>query len=287
VSRTIAGYEILEELGSSVWGKSYRARQVSLDRPVLLTVLPTGEKAAKVRARARACAALTHAHLVSGIDYGEIQGREFLVTEWVEGPSIGEVVTRGGPIAEERVLEIALAAAHALDCVAGVRLIHGSITPNALVIAVGGNPKLRGFGADRPLTKYEEDYRSPEQRAGKRPDVRSDIWSLGAVLYYALTARYPFQDAPPAEVIDDFVVEVPFPIREANRKLEPETCDLVERMMSPRAELRPSSGADVVELVEQVLGSIEEKVRVRPGRTARPRPRRVRPARARRRLRRR
>ena len=125
--KKVAGYEILEPLGETAWGRSFKARQVSLDRLVHLTVLPSEKDARSVHAMARICAALTHPHLVSGIDLGQTEGGKFLVTEWVEGPSIGEVVRRGGAIAEERALEIAFAAAQALDCAARKGLGHGNV----------------------------------------------------------------------------------------------------------------------------------------------------------------
>ncbi len=274
--KRIAGYEILEALGKGSFGESFKARQISLDRLVHLTVLPPPETTKGIHSVARVCASLTHPHLVSGIDLGEAEGVRFLVTEWVEGPSVGEVVRRGGSIAEERSLEIALACAQGLDQAARHGLVHGGITPEAVVIALGGNPKLRGFGADRALARSAMDWRSPEQRRGLATDVRSDIWSLGAVLYFMLSAQHPAEGAPPPEVADGVVIETTLPLREANRKLQPETYDLVERMLAQSAEARFPSARELTEALEALLVKLDERVSLRPAAVRRARPAHVR-----------
>lgn len=285
VAKRIAGYEIVESLGENAWGKSYRGRQVSLDRPVYLTVLPSEQDEPAIHSLARACAALTHPHLVSGIDLGVTPRGKYLVTELVVGPNIGDVVRRGGAIAEERALEIALAVAHALDYAARQGLIHGRVTPEAVVIAPGGTPKLRGFGADRDTTRSDLDWRSPEAKRGEATDVRADIWSLGAVLYWMLAAHYPFEDAPPPEVIGGEVVERPFPLLQVSRKLSPDTCRLVERMMDHHPSDRHGSAGELAEEIEGLISRLDDRVSFQPGRVARPGTRRAR-GRARRRRRR-
>jgi serine/threonine-protein kinase len=277
VSDSIPGYRLEKEVGRNAWGRSYRAIQLSLERPVLLTRLDPGFGSI---ALARACAALTHPHLVSGIDFGETGEGPFLVSEWVTGPTLGDVVFRGGPLAEERAIAIALATAQALDAASRKAIVHGAIDPEAIVIVSGGSPKIRGFGADRIYAQAPEDYRSPEQKRGEATDVRSDIYSLGATLYFALSARYPFQDAPPAEVVEGQVRELPFPLAKANRRLAPDLVALVDRMMAPLASERFESGVTLVRAVEELSRRREEQIRVRPTPPARPertrRPRRRR-----------
>jgi eukaryotic-like serine/threonine-protein kinase len=283
----IPGYEILESLGKSTWGDSFKARQISLNRPVRLTILPPREKAAPVHELARISAALTHAHLVSGIDMGTCPSGTYLVTEWVEGPAVGDIVRKTGGIAEDRVLEILLAAAQALDHAARKGLIHDNITPESIFIARGGTPKLRGFGPDRKSSLSPLDWRSPEKKRGEVRDVRSDIYSLGAILHYLLSGLHPFEDAPPAEVVDGEVVEVPIPLRQVARRVSPEVEQLALRMMAHSPEDRFASAGELAEEIENLMERLDGKVDIRSGRTARPAARRTRPTRTRRTRRRR
>jgi len=290
VAARIAGYEIKKRLGGGAWGTSFHAVQVSLERPVRITVLPPREKAPEIHERAKAYASLTHPHLVSGIDFGELKGRQYLVTEWVEGTTIGEVVRRGGAVAEDRALEIALAAAAALEHASLAGFVHDRLGPEAVIVARGGNPKLRGMGPDLNLVPEQAEFRAPEQKQGAAIDVRANIWSLGAVVYFMLTARHPFEEAPPAEVIDGKVVESHLPLIQATRKLQPETYELVERMMALEPGNRFDTASALGESIESAIGRIEERVTFRPSKPARPeRPtaRKPRGARPRRRPRRR
>jgi serine/threonine protein kinase len=281
-SSAIPGYEILEDLGKSTWGASYQARQVSLDRMVRLTVLPPEDKAPHIHKLARRSAALTHPHLISGIDMGVYPGGIYLVTEWVEGPSIGEIVRRGGSIAVERALEIALAAAQGLDHAAESGLGHGNITPESIIVARGGNPKLRGFGSDRKSTLSADDWRSPERKRGERVGVRSDIYSMGGILYYMLAGVHPFEDAPPPAVVDGVVMEEPVPLRELVRRIDPDVELLVKRMMAHSPDDRFSTAGEVAEDLEMVIEKLDEKVDLRRPKQARPSGRKTRPGRARR-----
>jgi len=260
VNDSIAGYQVEIELGANAWGQAFRARQVSLDRPVYLTVLAPDFASI---ALAKACAALTHPNLVSGIDFGESGQGRYLVMEWAEGPTLGDVVHRGGPVAEERGIALVHAAAQALDAAARKGIVHGSIDPEAIIITSGGSPKIRGFGPDRGYATTPEDYRSPEAKEGSLTDVRSDIYSLGATMYFALSGRYPFLDAPPPEVVDGVVREAPFPLGQANRRLSPEVVTLIDRMMAYSPEERYSHAIDLVRAVEETRDRLDELVHLR------------------------
>ena len=99
----VAGYEILTNLGRTGWGDNYRARQVSLDREVRLTLLPPEDEAPEIHARATRCATLTHPHLVSGIDFGREEGRSYLVIEWADGFNSVHVTSDNALVCEIRL----------------------------------------------------------------------------------------------------------------------------------------------------------------------------------------
>jgi serine/threonine protein kinase len=280
----IPGYEIYESLGEGPWGESFRARQTRLDRIVQLTLLVPEEEAKgpAIHARARICARLTHPHLVSGIDFGDCSSGKYLVTEWLDGPSVGQIVERSGGIAGPRSVEIALAAARGLEHASEQGLVHGAVTPEALVIARGGNPKLRGYGPDRSATRSDRDWRSPERKRGGRATARSDVYSLGLVLHHVLSGQYPFEDAPPAQVVGNHVVEVPVPLAKVCPKLGAGIPELVDWMLAPDPTDRFDTPADLVVALEELSERVEQRVKIRSTRTSR-RTRGLRPRRRRRR----
>jgi serine/threonine-protein kinase len=273
--REIPGYEILGLLGQGGMGAVYKARQKSLDRIVALKILPP--RAAKDEtfikrfiSEARTVAKLNHENIIAGIDVGEADGTYYFAMEHVEGESLARIIEREGPLDEKRALEIATQVARALEHAHKHGLVHRDVKPQNILIAKNDVAKLcdlglakqtgpnkspsqsdGGEGAGIPLGTPH--YLSPEQARGEADvDIRSDIYSLGATLYHALTGEPPFDGQSPMVLMTKHLTEDPVPPRRRNPEVSKAASELVLRMMEKDKEDRPQSPTEVLEEIERV-----------------------------------
>ncbi len=236
-SRTITGsnlghYKITSLLGSGGMGEVYLARDSRLDRKVALKVLPEAytldqERLSRFRQEARAASALNHPNIVTIFEIGEIDGTHFIATEYVEGMTLRHLMN-AGEIDAKLVLEIGIQASAALSEAHKVGIVHRDIKPENIMLRQDGYIKILDFGLAkltekfRPFTDLLNDgslsmqkrldtdpgrvvgtpnYMSPEQISGKGVDGRSDIFSLGILLYEMIARRPPFEGESTGEVI--------------------------------------------------------------------------------------
>jgi eukaryotic-like serine/threonine-protein kinase len=249
MSRMFAGYEVLRKVGESDWGASYLARQVSLERLVRLTILPVGDRPGLPGELVLACAAITHPNLISGIDQGEHRGRRYLVTEWVEGPTVRDLLDRYSSVSEGPALGIVKDVIGGLEYASAAGLVHGHITPDKILIPDEASVKLTGFGPDAPEVSPSEDYRSPEQRAGGSADARSDLYALGVVLYEMLSGRPPAKDEETAP-----------PLSHVRHGLGQDTYELVNRMTAPDPGKRFADHREALAAFEARLSRLRQRV---------------------------
>ena len=265
----IEGYDLLEKLGSGGMGAVWHARQKGLDRDVALKILPPGiagdpEFVQRFITEARAVAQLDHENIVQGIDVGESAGYFYFAMEYLDGPSVKELVEHGGPLPEKKALEIAEGVARGLAHAHAAGIIHRDVKPDNIVLTGSGQPKL----ADLGLAKRTEDasitvpgvtmgtpyYMSPEQAEGQRDiDGRSDIYSLGATLFFMLTGSPPFEGKTPAEVMSKHLEEQIDPVKDLRRDVSPGASRLVAWLMEKKREERPRSAEEVVTEIERIL----------------------------------
>lgn len=219
-------YELYRKLARGGMAEVFLARDRTLDRPVAVKVMfpefatdPTFVE--RFRREAKSAARLNHQNIVGVYDWGEERGTYFLVMEYIDGPSVAEVLKRDGPFKPERAAEIAADVASALGAANAVGVIHRDIKPGNIMLTREGRAKVTDFGIARlahdpenELTKVGSvmgtaTYFSPEQAQGHALDGRSDLYSLGAVLYEMLTGRPPFQAESPVAIAYKHVQERP------------------------------------------------------------------------------
>lgn len=211
-------YQLLEEIGAGGMGVVYRALQISLNRVVALKriraeVLARDQDRQRFRTEAEAAAQLRHPNIVAIHDVGEHAGHPFYTMEFVQGTDLAHHV-HDGPMPPERAARYLVAIAQAIHHAHQHGILHRDLKPSNLIIDAEDQPRVLDFGLakiisqDSQLTRSHAvlgspSYMSPEQAAGStnQTDPRSDVYSLGAVLYELITGRAPFRAASPLETL--------------------------------------------------------------------------------------
>jgi len=271
----VAHYNLLERLEPAGPGELYRARDTKLGRTVALRLLPadftTGADArAALVAQARAMTVLSHPNVTTLFDAGEHDGRVYLAFEFLMGQSLRAEMA-GRPLKVQRAVEAAIQMADAIADAHANGFVHGGLSPESVAMTQRGHAKIPAFelaahgGFDSSGAPGEVrliDYLSPEEAGGQPADDRSDIYSVGAILYEMLTARRPNPKGAAAPSA-------------ANRHVPPELDEIVLRAVAPNPASRPQSAATfaselrgVTALIDAQGGAGDEGDESQPGATS-------------------
>jgi eukaryotic-like serine/threonine-protein kinase len=208
-AEVIAGrYELVELVGTGGMSSVYKAHDRLLERNVALKILhphygDDEEYVERFRREARAVAQMSHPNIVTVIDRGHDDGRQYIVFEYVDGENLKQLVERTGPLPARRAVELALAMADALAFAHEHGLVHRDVKPQNVLLNADGEAKVTDFGIARSLDVEQgvtqtgtvlgtSNYLSPEQASGKPVTPATDVYSLGVVLFELLTAEVPF-----------------------------------------------------------------------------------------------
>ncbi|MGA2000087.1 MAG: protein kinase [Terriglobales bacterium] len=229
----IGGYEVLGRLGAGGMGVVYKAADLKLKRPVALKFLATEAVAAADKERllreARAASALDHPNIatVHAVEEAE-DGRLFIVMAYYEGETLAEKM-RGGPLQPAKAINIASQVARGLQHAHTHGVVHRDIKPSNVIMTSEGMAKIVDFGLARQFAPSGStqsaslagtlSYMSPEQASGKAVDVRTDIWSLGVVLYQMLTGRLPFDKESAGSTVLAILNSPPAPMGKVSEAL--------------------------------------------------------------------
>ena len=260
--RTLAGrYELVEVIGRGGMGTVYRATDPILRRTVTVKLLPAefaeGDpvSVARFEREARAAASLAHRGIVAVYDTGVDEGTRFIVMEYVAGRSVEAILREERRLQPARAVDIAMTVADALGAAHAAGIVHRDVKPSNVMIADGASVKVLDFGIARALdgTALTHSatvlgtaaYMAPEQVLGHPADERSDIYSLGCVLYAMIAGRPPFAGETVAAILHQQVNVDPQPLRTVEPTI-PEALDaLVTAMLAKSPDARPQSTAQV------------------------------------------
>ena len=280
-------YEIVAPLGAGGMGEVYRAHDSRLGREVAIKVLPqhraaTPEMRARLEREARTISQLNHPHICTLYDVGHHDGTDYLVMELIEGETLAHRLEKG-PLPLAEVLRLGRQIAEALDRAHRVGVVHRDLKPGNVMLTKGG-AKLMDFGLARatglagdpasgsmlatmthspsaaaPLTAEGTivgtfQYMAPEQLEGKEADARSDIWSLGCVLYELATGARAFAGESQASLIAAIMTGEPRPMTQLRPLTPPALDGLVTRCLRKDPEDRLQSARDVAFALDLVAG---------------------------------
>lgn len=268
-------YRLIEKIGSGGMAEVYLAYDEFLQREVAFKVLDrkyaeNKEAIERFRREARNAASLRHPNIVATHDRGETEnGTYYIVMEYLEGGTLKDfIVEAGGPLPTREAAEIALEIADALTVAHENEVIHRDIKPQNILLSDTGEAKVADFGIARAAsatTMTQEGsilgtvhYISPEQALGELATPKSDLYSLGVVLYKMLTGELPYEAESAVGVIMKHVSGLTRSAREANPLVPEELDNLVSRLLTKDPEERPADAATLAEELEQIAQSLPE-----------------------------
>jgi len=245
-------YRLEGLLGEGSTGVVYRATSVATGAPVALKRVRASGGRAQMAAEVAALEQLTHPNVVRLLDHGEDGAGPWLVTELVEGASLRQLLEHTGALAPEQALGVLTGALSGLGAIHAAGMVHGDMKPeNILVEAASGTSKLTDVGVPGAGSPG---YQAPELLAGGRPDVRSDLYAVGVVLFEALVGRPPFHADRP-ETLAHLHAQEPVPLLP---QVPADLDALVRRCMAKDPAARPESA-------HALLGDLERAARAHYG----------------------
>jgi eukaryotic-like serine/threonine-protein kinase len=283
IDETISHFRIIEKLGAGGMGVVYKAVDIRLDRPVALKFLPDKmaqdpQALERFRREARAASALNHPGICTIYDIGEQDGRAFIAMEFIDGETLRSYI-HGKALPLDEVLKLGVQIAEALDAAHAEGIIHRDIKPSNIFVTKRGQAKVLDFGLAKLVPKGvvaaasadsgdevpdstsvvgiisgTPSYMSPEQVRGDNLDTRTDIFSLGLLMYEMATGRQAFSGATGGVIIEAVLTRSPVPARSINPNIPPRLEEIINKALHKDREQRHQHAADIGTELQRLEG---------------------------------
>jgi len=268
-------YELLNEIGSGGFGRVYRARDLGLEREVAIKVLHPQLTAdpgvmERFRREAQLAARLRHPNIVSVYDIQSRAGLQWYVMELVPGSNVAQLVKKEGPFPIEKTERLLFEALSALEHAHSLGLVHRDIKPENMLIEPDGRLRITDFGlalalrgerfAGATSRSGTPQFAAPEQLLGERVEQRADLYSLGAVAYFTLLGRPPFEGATPEAILAKQTVDALPALREVRPDVPREFEEVLRHTVVCDPSQRYRTAGAMREALEQVTGGVVKRI---------------------------
>ena len=279
----VSHYKIHSKIGAGGMGEVYLATDTLLERKVALKVLPSDVSASDHRIRrflqeAKAASSLNHPHIITIHEVGEENSTHYIATEFIKGETLREAITRA-PLKIGRAIEISIQVASALAAAHEVNIVHRDIKPENVMLREDGYVKVLDFGLAKLLQQEAPDpeaatlvntaagvvmgtisYMSPEQARGLEVDGRTDVWSLGAVLYEMVTGRPPFEGATMSDVLASLLDREPPPLARYSPGVPADLERIIRKALAKDRDERYQTAKDLLIDLKALSHELERKI---------------------------
>ncbi len=279
IGQVIGGCRIEKKIGKGGMATVFKAHHLSFDMPMAVKILhphlaeSNPNMVERFLREARAAVRLRHPNIINVMNVGEEKGIYYIVMSYVEGGSLAMMIKETGKIPPKRTFEIAVEVSKALQVAEEHGIVHRDIKPENILIDTKGNVLLADLGVAKMLDTPDElsitrtgivigtaYYVSPEQiRYAKDIDIRSDIYSLGATMYYMLTKVHPFEGRTPFEVMQKHLTSPLVPVQEHDPTIPDVVWEVIEKMMRKKREERYQNSWELEAALKAALEKLENE----------------------------